>query len=104
MQKLFLSFQQTNYLYLQHSKNQLFLTEKNRRASFGPILDCYNRIRIRIVISLSYFFFKKKTFFNNKERNISNQSSRVIDPIGIQSSSKLMHLVFYLKVYDRFDF
>ena len=34
----------------------------------------------RAVISQSFFFLKKETFFNNKEQNISNQSSGVIGP------------------------
>ena len=42
-------------------------------------------------------FFEKRPFFNNKEQNISNESSGVIGPIGFLSSSKLMHLVFLLE-------
>ena len=45
-------------------------------------------------------FFEKRPFYNNKEQNISNESSGVIDPIGFLSSSKLLNLVFYLKVYE----
>ena len=49
-------------------------------------------------------FFEKIPFFNKKEQNISNENSGVIGPIGFLNSSKLMNLVFYLKVYDRSDF
>ena len=39
-----------------------------------------------------------------KEHNISNQSSGVIGPIGFLSSSKLMHLIYFLKADGCFDF
>ena len=49
-------------------------------------------------------FFEKRPFYNNKEQNISNESSGVRGPIGFLSSCKLMLLILHLKVYDRFDF
>ena len=61
------------------------------KASFGPILDCYNPKRIDFLILFI-------------EENISNQSSGVIGTIGFLSSSMLIHLVFYMRAYGFVDF
>ena len=58
----------------------------------------------------SVFFFIKKTFFNNKEQNISNQSSGVIGPTNLlakQLRANAFNFLFeslwsflFLKIFD----